>query len=74
MDKVGGIARRLQLYTVQVPRQALAALVGAGAVQSLRADRFGDQFRVLVNEDLYSRDVGLSWDNPVFMESGRLVW
>lgn len=73
-DNVGGIARRLQLYTVQVPRQALDALLRAGAVQSLRADRFGDQFRVLVNEDLYSRDVGLSWDNPVFMESGKLVW
>lgn len=73
-DKVGGIARQLQLYTVQVPRQALSALVGAGAVQSIRADRFGDQFRVLMNEGLYSENVGLSWDNPVFMESGKLVW
>ncbi|RZU38237.1 CRISPR-associated Cas3 family helicase [Fluviicoccus keumensis] len=73
-DKVGGIARELQLYTVQIPPKVLDALEKVGAVQSVRKEVWGDQFRVLMNEGLYSEHVGLSWDNPVFVESSRLVW
>lgn len=68
------IARRLQPYLVQVPRQAYAALQQAGAIQAVNQQRFGEQFMALVNPDLYHLDFGLHWDNPAFISSERLYW
>ena len=65
-EQVGGLARRLQPYTVQVPQRAFDALRGAGAIQPLNPDIFGEQFMQLVAEDLYGRETGLRWDNPAF--------
>lgn len=69
-----GIARRLQPYLVQVPRQAYAALEQAGAIQAVGAKRFGTQFMALVNPELYHANFGLHWDNPAFISSERLCW
>lgn len=68
------IARRLQPYLVQVPRQAYAALQQAGAIQPVNEKRYGEQFMVLVNPDLYHPRFGLHWDNPAFISSERLFW
>jgi len=70
---VGGIARKLQPYLVQVPQQALAALKTAGVVESIQPDRFGEQFILLINMDLYSDEAGLNWDNPYFVNLERTV-
>lgn len=69
-----GIARRLQPYLVQVPRKAYEALMQVGAIQPAMAERYGEQFMVLVNPDLYHDQFGLRWDNPAFVSSERLLW
>jgi len=73
-DGCAGIARRLQPYLVQLPRKAYDALLHVGAVQPAMAERYGEQFMVLVNPDLYHDQFGLRWDNPAFVSSERLLW
>ncbi|SDJ01020.1 CRISPR-associated helicase/endonuclease Cas3 [Billgrantia gudaonensis] len=72
-EGVGGIARKLQPYTVQVPRQGFAALERVGAIAAVEPDKFGDQFMVLVNEDLYDQWLGLNWSDPTFIRAENLV-
>lgn len=73
-DGCAGIARRLQPYLVQVPRKAYEALLQVDAIQPVMAERYGEQFMVLVNPDLYHDRFGLHWDNPAFISSERLLW
>jgi len=73
-DGCAGIGRRLQPYLVQVPRKAYDALLQVGAIQPAMAERYGEQFMVLVNPDLYHDQFGLRWDNPAFVSSERLLW
>lgn len=73
VEGLQGISRRLQRYLVQVPRHGFEALRKAGAVEAVRPEKWGDQFMVLVNDSLYDSQVGLSWDDPVFIESSALV-
>lgn len=73
VDGIQGISRRLQRYLVQVPRHGFDALRKAGAIEPVRPKEWGDQFMVLANESLYDPDVGLSWDNPVFITASSLV-
>lgn len=72
-DRVGGIARKLQPYLVQVPEQGLKALMSAGAVQPVAEEKYGYQFLELVNENLYDAECGLSWDEPGFVSAEKLV-
>ena len=73
VDRPGGLARRLQPYTVPVPRGARAALLGSGSVRIVQEARFGEQFVVLENEDLYRDDIGLTWDDPTFRRVDGMV-
>lgn len=73
-DGCGGIARRLQPYLVQVPRKAYEALLQVDAIQPVMPERYGEQFMVLANPDLYHDRFGLHWDNPAFISSERLFW
>ena len=70
----GGIARRLQPYTAPVPPPVRRALVDAGAVRFIREGDFGEQFAVLVNLDLYSPDLGLTWEDPTFRTAEGLIF
>jgi len=72
-DKVGGIARKLQPYLVQIPEQGYKALKGNGAIRSVAEERFGEQFMELVNEDIYSKHYGLNWDDPAFISADASV-
>ncbi|MDO4725478.1 MAG: CRISPR-associated helicase/endonuclease Cas3, partial [Comamonadaceae bacterium] len=72
-DTVGGLARQLQPYLVQVPRQAFAALRQAGAIQPIAPERWGEQFMALVNMDIYSPQYGLWWDEPTFVDAAQLI-
>jgi len=71
---VGSIARELQPYLVQVPTQAFEALksAGIGIMAPIQLERFGEQFWELVNQDLYSEEAGLNWDDPYFVDPERL--
>jgi CRISPR-associated endonuclease/helicase Cas3 len=73
VDRPGGIARKLQPYSVGVPRDVRAHLIAAGAAAKVEDDRFGDQFVVLQNIDLYRPDTGLDWSDPTFLESTDLI-
>ncbi|AWI79156.1 CRISPR-associated endonuclease Cas3'' [Parazoarcus communis] len=74
VDKSGGLARKLQPYLVQLPRNGFDALRKAGAIQPVAPERWGEQFMELVNEDLYNQHSGLSWDDPSFLSTERLLW
>ena len=74
IDKVGGVARLLQPYIVQLPRQGYDALHRVGAIQPAANEKFGDQFMWLMNESLYSQEVGLDWTDPTFMKAESLVF
>jgi len=72
-ERPGGLARRLQPYTVPVPPRARAALLGAGSARIVQEAKFGAQFVVLQNEDIYREDVGLTWDDPTFRRVEGMV-
>ena len=72
-DKVGGLARKLQPYIVQVPRGAFESLRKAGALQPIAPERWGEQFQTLVNMDLYSDRFGLWWEEPTFMATASTI-
>jgi CRISPR-associated endonuclease/helicase Cas3 len=69
----GGIARRLQSYTVGVPPQARQKLIDAHAAEVIESSRYGDQFVLLTNPDLYRADIGLTWEDPTLMSAERLL-
>lgn len=72
-ERPGGLARQLQPYTVPVPPQARAVLLSAGSVRIVQEARFGEQFVVLENEDIYRDDIGLTWDDPTFRRAEGMV-
>jgi CRISPR-associated endonuclease/helicase Cas3 len=69
-----GLARKLQPYVVQLPRQGFDALYRAGAIQAVAPEKWGEQFMALVNVDLYDPRCGLSWDDPCFIQTNSLAW
>ena len=69
----GGLARKLQPYVVQLPRQGFDALHKAGTVIPVAPEKWGTQFMALANKDLYDKKFGLHWDNPTFLEISSLV-
>lgn len=73
VERPGGLARRLQPYTVPIPPRAREALLSAGSVRIVQEARFGEQFVVLENEDIYRDDIGLSWDDPTLRRVEGMV-
>jgi CRISPR-associated endonuclease/helicase Cas3 len=72
-QSVGGIARKLQMYLVQIPKTGFDALRQFGAIACIEPEKFGDQFWVLEKMDLYSNTAGLSWHDPVFTQAEHMV-
>ncbi len=64
----GSYSRRLQRYTVQIPRFALAELRADGDVERLR-----DQFNILINRSCYSEKIGLCSGKQAFIEAENLI-
>jgi len=73
-DHVGNIARRLQRYSVQVPQRSFDALLRVGAITYVKPEVFGEEFAVLVNDDLYYPKSGLNWSDPTFIRAESLLW
>ncbi|MHB1370160.1 MAG: CRISPR-associated endonuclease Cas3'' [Pseudomonadaceae bacterium] len=72
-EKSGGLARKLQPYLVQLPRNGFDALRKAGAVQPVAPEKWGEQFMELVNMDIYSSEFGIWWEEPTFMNSANTI-
>ncbi|MCW5651668.1 MAG: CRISPR-associated endonuclease Cas3'' [Ramlibacter sp.] len=73
-DGCVGLARKLQPYSVQIPKAVLTLLRQAGAVQPVEPEKWGEQFLALVNTDIYTNSTGLTWANPSFISASRLNW
>ena len=73
-DHIGGLLRKLQPYTVQIPEKALAALYKAGRIEPINEKNFGKQFYTLIGLDLYDEVAGLSWENMEFLKVEMLVF
>jgi CRISPR-associated endonuclease/helicase Cas3 len=69
----GAIARRLQPYLVQVPPRARARLLEYGHVRFAEETLRGDQFAVLVADDLYQAETGLIWEEQVYLDTEAIV-
>ena len=72
-ERPGGLARRLQPYTVPIPPRRRDALLGAGSARIVQEAKFGEQFVVLENDDIYRDDVGLTWEDPTFRRAEGMV-
>ena len=73
-DHIGGLLRKLQPYTVQIPEKALAALYKAGRIEPINEKNFGKQFYTLIGLDLYDDVAGLSWENTECLNRESLVF
>ena len=73
-DHIGGLLRKLQPYTVQIPEKALVALYKAGRIKPINEKNFGKQFYTLIGLDLYDEVAGLSWENTEFLKRESLVF
>lgn len=73
-DHIGGLLRKLQLYTVQIPEKALAALYKAGRIEPINEKNLGKQFYTLIGLDLYDEVAGLSWEDTEFLKGESLVF
>ena len=73
-DYIGGLLRKLQPYTVQIPEKALAALYKTGRIEPINEKNFGKQFYTLIGLDLYDEVAGLSWQDTEFLKGESLVF
>lgn len=73
-DHIGGLLRKLQPYTVQIPEKALAALYKAGRIEPINEKNFGKQFYTLIGLDLYDEVAGLSWEDASFIKEESLIF
>ena len=73
-DHIGGLLRKLQPYTVQIPEKALAALYKAGRIEPINEKNVGKQFYTLIGLDLYDEVAGLSWEDTAFLKGESLVF
>lgn len=69
VERPGAIARKLALYSVPVPRNECVKLIASGAAGYVNFEKFGEQFILLENGDLYSREAGLDWSDPTHRTS-----
>ena len=73
-DHIGGLLRKLQPYTVQIPEKALVALYKAGRIEPINEKNFGKQFYTLIGLDLYDEVAGLSWEDAEFLKGDSLIF
>jgi CRISPR-associated endonuclease/helicase Cas3 len=56
------LARKTQRFGVQIYQQILRKLEG------ISVERLENNFLILINEDIYKKDIGLTYDDPLFRE------
>jgi CRISPR-associated endonuclease/helicase Cas3 len=67
----GACARQLQQYTVQIPPKARQKLIENGHARFVEG--FGDQFAELITGSLYTREIGLLWENADYLGSEETI-
>ena len=72
IQRPGAIARKLALYSVPVPRNHCADLIKEGAARYVNFEKFGEQFILVENRDIYSLESGLDWTDPTFRRDPRM--
>ncbi len=72
-DQIGGLLRKLQPYTVQIPESALDALLKAGRIGAINEQTFGKQFYSLIGLDFYDDVAGLSWGDVGFLRVEGMI-
>lgn len=72
-DQIGGLLRKLQPYTVQIPERALDALLKAGRIEAINEHTFGKQFYSLIGLDLYDEVAGFSWGDVGFLRVEGMI-
>ncbi len=72
-ERLGGVARRLQPYVVQVYSRFRKQLVNNKHVYFAEEERFGDQFAVLFTKSLYREDVGLLWEDADSLDNEVMI-
>jgi len=75
--RVRDIARKLQPYTVNVPRETFTVLRRLGRVQPINEYRFKDRFMVLTEEAktaLYRKEDGFDFSDPAYQGVENLVF
>ena len=68
-DKIRSIARRLQPYIVNMPKEPFARLEKAGRIVAVNRHRFDEQFMRLGDEafeNIYSDAFGVDWGDATF--------
>ena len=77
-DQIGGLLRKLQPYTVQIPESALVKLYQAGRIETVNEAKFGKQFYALIGDikhgSLYDDVAGLGWEDAGFIAAERSVF
>ncbi len=76
-EHVRDVARRLQPYTVNVPRTAFAALRQAARIEPVDERRLDEQFMRLSDEgyeNLYDDDIGFDWSDASYREVENLIF
>jgi CRISPR-associated endonuclease/helicase Cas3 len=61
-----GTLRKLQQYSVSIPKRAFETMLKVGAVQAIKPDAYGARFMRLVNDSLYHPEQGLDFNDPTW--------
>lgn len=69
----GALARALQPYIVQVPPRDRERLIAAGRAVFEAPDLRGDQFAVLIKDELYDSELGLIWEDAETLSIDELM-
>ncbi len=67
LEYKSSFARKLQRYTVQLYKRDFEILCKGGAIEI-----HAEQFNILVNTDIYSKELGLRLDDPTFRKIGNM--
>jgi CRISPR-associated endonuclease/helicase Cas3 len=68
-EKIRGVARTLQPYIVNIPKDAFSRLSQAGRIAPVNPIRFEDQFMCLSDEarhNIYTEAFGIDWSDVTF--------
>lgn len=68
-----GLLRKLQPFTVPVPRRIASGLLAAGSAEIIGEATFGQTFVCLTNPSIYHEESGLDWSDPTFREAESLM-
>ena len=73
-EQIGGLLRKLQPYTVQIPESIMIKLYNRGRIEPINDHAFGEQFYSLIGLDLYDQIAGFGWSDMEFLRVESTVF